>query len=843
MPVSIMPAPRRGLGYAARILLGVVTVSAIIVMSPVRLLAQSNSASLDAIDPQPAARFLRDGDSLVARFPTGTTNRLGWTMRVWISSHLTADTMRVELEFATTGGPTTADLNLDLRLTPKPDGHSPPQSSLRASLPIQIPEGTERVRLARHLPKSSFGNYYLVQLLEDGRAIRNCQSDVGSPISYRDSEMYVNALQQSLWEVLWVESEIDAPSRNGSMQMWTLINTPSPYRIATDPQEWERRMSEPEVADEQGHFRSVKPGSLPADWRAYRPFDAVMMHGEDWQSISEAGSPQAIALREWIQSGGILVVRDAAAPDQALGSSNAYRTPSRETLREGEQGCSSIAARYDSLANANSDELSRELSYSVNADENVQLWRDWLPSAAEQIRTSLKQYPPAHAMRPDGVRARNELAGMIVYLGKQSRDDGTTGAKADSEQSSGDDRTAVAPIQALQWWAALNLMSWQRSRLIRSGVDPILGSQRFFQWVIPGVSQPPVYTFMGLLGLFVILVGPVAYRKTAKAGRSYLMFAIAPILAIGTTAAMLGYGVIADGFETRLRVRQITWVDGTTGDASTRSRSTYFAGIRPSNGLSFPPDSEVTLYPDNQSRDWESRIGERFDSRGLVTASANALNFDRDFLPSRQQRQFVTVQPRSSWGRIRIGENTSSDPLPVIKPISAEQPLPSGKDTSQEKPLEGPESMIVYSESDVPLHELIVCDAKLRYYYTEELPARSSAIAVQISKKNASERMGEMYKRQWLISDVVERRRNNSANNRSYDNGTSDIVSEQLNAFATVVKPTDGVFEYELQQRMQLQSDLPANSFLGLTDISADAIAIPGTNVYDSIHYVMGTLP
>jgi hypothetical protein len=42
---------------------------------------------------------------------------------------------------------------------------------------------------------------------------------------------------------------------------------------------------------------------------------------------------------------------------------------------------------------------------------------------------------------------------------------------------------------------------------------------------------------------------------------------------------------------------------------------------------------------------------------------------------------------------------------------------------------------------------------------------------------------------------------------------------------------------------MQLQSDMPANSFVAITDLSDEADAIQGAEVVASIHYVFGSLP
>lgn len=773
--------------------------------------AQSPAENRNAI----VARFLDDRTSQEVRFPSSARNALGWTLRVKASSLATADTMRVELEFATTGGPTTREQLLDVRLTPIAAGHSPPQSSIGLSLPLQIPQGTDRIRFARHVPKSSFGNLYQVKLWEDGRAVPDGEATFGQPISDPDYAAYLDETQQNAWRALWIESDSDEAVRQKSLQLWSLWNTPEPFHRATTPQQWEGIVSGSAGIDDIHLFSSVKRQNMPRDWRALRSYDAILIHAADWDEMQPSDAPEAIALRDWTHAGGVLIVRDASPKPVVSPGASVDASPTEEFLDTAP--LSRIPARLEAYAQMDQQTLADQSPYFEIEDFSA--WQAWLPIGANLIRDSLSQYPASRATAEAGVRSRRALAGMLIYLGPRVDDE---------------------PVQIVQWAAVDELMSWHRARLVRNGAEPILGSQRFYQWVIPGVAQPPVYTFMGLLGLFVILVGPVAYRKTAKAGRSYLMFAIAPALAMTTTAAMLGYGIISDGFGTRVRIRQITWVDGTTGDAFTRTRSTYFAGIQPADGLSFAPDAEITLYPDNQSRSWESRLDERFELRGLVTATPEAIRLSREFLPSRQQRQFVVHRPSNGWGRIRA-ESISAD-------AESDHPNAVVKKFEDGSAYSGPATMRVVSETASPMQELLICDSQKRYFFLKYLAAGTTGEATRISREAASKRMGDMFKRQWLVSSIVGQgqtpSQQGSARRNTGDQGeTTDLLTQQLSKLDSTVKPNEGVFEFELQQRMQLLADLPANSFLGISDLTADAVAIASSEVTDSIHYVFGSLP
>lgn len=773
--------------------------------------AQSPAESKNSVVP----RFLNDETAQEVRLPISTRNSLGWTLRVRASSLATADTMRVEMEFATTGGPTTAERQLDVRLTPVASGHSPPQSSVSISLPLQIPQDTDRVRFTRHVPKTSFGNLYQVKLWEDGRAVPNGEATLGQPLTDPDYAAFYDEAQQNAWHMLWIESDADEPVRQKSLQLWSLWKNPEPFTTATTPQEWAKIGSGSVGSEGINLFPSVTRQNMPLDWRALRPYDAIMIHITDWDAMQQSDLPEAIALRDWTHAGGVIIVRDASPRSAVAGGISTDVSPTEEFLKSAAP--LGMPARLDAYAQMDEQVFANQTPY-VDA-ENFKAWQAWFPTGASLIRDSLNEYPAARATGRAGVLRREDIAGLVIYLGPRVDDE---------------------PVQIMQWAAIYELMSWHRPRLTRNGAEPILGSQRFYQWVIPGVAQPPVYTFMGLLGLFVILVGPVAYRKTAKAGRSYLMFAIAPALAMATTAAMLGYGVISDGFGTRVRSRQITWVDGATGDAFTRTRSTYFAGIRPAEGLTFAPDTEITLYPDNQYRSWESRVDEHFETRGLVTATSEAIRLSREFLPSRQQRQFVIQRPSNDWGRVLVqastGDAESENPNAVVKKFE------------DGTTFTGPATVTVASETASSLRELLICDSQKQYFFLEELAAGKTGEATRISREIASKRMGEMYKRQWLVSSIVGQsqtpsQQNFSRRNSSYQGDTTDLLTQQLSTLDSTVKPNEGVFEFELQQRMQLLADLPTNSFLGLTDLTADAVAIPSSEVTASIHYVFGSLP
>ncbi len=367
--------------------------------------------------------------------------------------------------------------------------------------------------------------------------------------------------------------------------------------------------------------------------------------------------------------------------------------------------------------------------------------------------------------------------------------------------------SAIPPLA--HWKIAARTIGDRASPMLRRGVDPLIGDRRFGRWLIPGVAQPPVYTFMGLLTAFVVLVGPVAYRQTAKSGRSYLMFAIAPALALFTTVAMFGYGIVSDGFGTVVRARQLTWVDGQSGDAGERIRTTYFAGVRPGDGLRFPGEAEVMGYPEGSGLSWEELHQFGPETIGNVRVSEKSQVFDASFLPSRQQRQFVVHAPRRNVGCLRLTPDADAIMSPTLE-----------------------------NQFEFEVRRVVVRDDRGRYWYCESLQAGEEKTADPLSQKDASKMLGQVYNDYRPLSMVRE----TSQRQRQYDDEIYDIIVDTSRRLDAKVIVTEGLFEHWLQQHLQTMGELPESHFVATADVTRDVLAVDQSELAASIRYLFGTL-
>ena len=374
------------------------------------------------------------------------------------------------------------------------------------------------------------------------------------------------------------------------------------------------------------------------------------------------------------------------------------------------------------------------------------------------------------------------------------------------------------------------------------GVEPMLGDGRFRDWTVPGVAQPPVYTFMGLLAGFVVLVGPVAYRRTTRAGRGYLMFLIAPVLAGVTTTAMFAYGVVADGFGTKARVRQITFVDGRSGDATERTRATYFAGIRPRGGLLFAEDRKVFPYPQGGQRVWQWNVDEVPEQVDSIEANGSGLRFGPSFLPSRRQRQFVEFAHRETIGKLRIAEAALTDPPEEAnaseKANASEEADASEKagatDQSPRPTLQPPR---VTNEFPFDLRRLIVRDSRGDYWTLPQLDAGKTATLQTIpANQRISSMIGGMYNDYRPLSEI-RIARGGSTNNRQLRDLVA-VLNKEVNTRQVVY---EGALETLLADMMKNDNELPPGCFVAWSEVSEDVVAVEGAELIESIRFVFGT--
>lgn len=202
------------------------------------------------------------------------------------------------------------------------------------------------------------------------------------------------------------------------------------------------------------------------------------------------------------------------------------------------------------------------------------------------------------------------------------------------------------------WWASS--MPVERTNwAARQGVLPRRANENFYNFLIPGVTSVPIYAFLVLMTLFTIVIGPLNYIFLRRRKKTYLLLLTIPAIAFLTSLTLFVYSTLAYGFDVTSRSRSLTVLDQRTNSAVSLSRISLFAGIAPSEGLKFSPDTAV--YPM-----WAPlQFGQsQFESGRVVWGEQQELK--DGWLRSRTRTQFATVQHRTERGRLEIEASSES---------------------------------------------------------------------------------------------------------------------------------------------------------------------------------------
>ncbi len=187
----------------------------------------------------------------------------------------------------------------------------------------------------------------------------------------------------------------------------------------------------------------------------------------------------------------------------------------------------------------------------------------------------------------------------------------------------------------------------------RHGISARQDSQEFLNFLIPGIQGVPVQSFLVLITLFTIVIGPLNYWFLVKRRRLYMLIVTIPVIAFVTSVSLFGYSVVAHGFGIKSRARSLTVLDQKSNTAVTMGRIALYAGLAPGDGLRFSPDTAV--YPI-----WPT--GQGFESGSVDWTETQSLT--SGWLRSRTRTQFLIQSHRVERGRIEV-KPPSSEGLPI----------------------------------------------------------------------------------------------------------------------------------------------------------------------------------
>lgn len=204
-----------------------------------------------------------------------------------------------------------------------------------------------------------------------------------------------------------------------------------------------------------------------------------------------------------------------------------------------------------------------------------------------------------------------------------------------------------------------NQWMWYR----RFGFSMQRENEEYWNLLIPGVGESPVNSFLILISLFVMVIGPINYFYLQKRRQLYLLLITVPLGAFLVTGSLLTYAVLTDGFGVQSRQRNITQLDQRSQRAVSFSRQCYYAGLAPSDGLRYPADTAVLPL----------KFRPQVDAPGLRhTLWGKRQNLRTGYFRSRTTTQFLVVDSRRSEAQLKIGDPSPSGEVQVENLLGAD---------------------------------------------------------------------------------------------------------------------------------------------------------------------------
>lgn len=756
--------------------------------------------SSQAMELEALPSIINPGDDQV-QLPVRDQNSIalanqGFTATISLSKMFSIGYASLQVQLDSTVGAMTKTRRLTIRLTPV-DRHLPSTRAMTMDFPMEFPQGSSKASLSQAFPKWTVGNSYRVDVIEDGSVLDGYTESIGLPWPRWANRSSSDALTNQLFvQCFSFGDHQDIPK------------TSSELLLDHREMSWLLQVGEDD--------------DVPKDWRLMRDINCMIVSEERLGNLKRLPT-----IRDWIMMGGTLVVLGSDDPEQLSQTLDLALPQSVEQQQEYE----SAILYTGNLARGRETVWSNWIKSAEQLERITELERTGpmgqASSASSQERLEYQPSPIPNVLTHGLVAgtAAERLQVSKDYL-QQFREDAKEFEEAWNqgfEKQVGGGLVIGLPANGLNTSHGVielcDRIGFRRSSILQRGVDPVLGDSRRRRWLIPGVAQPPVYTFIGILTLFVILVGPLAYRWTTRGHRSHLMFFIAPVLALITTVSMFSYSIVADGFGTTMRVRQLTWIDVKSGDAVERTRSTLFSGISPRNGLKFDPHAEVMLYPDERQLGWAAMPQDIREVRHRVLLDSEQQTFSSSWLPSRTQNQFVNHQVRRGLGTVRFVD---------LKPF----------DTSATN-LSGASKTSVVSSLPFDLQDVFVRSVDGRYWMLDQLKAGETAdMNWVMDVRVATKGLGDLYNRHRPIGVTTE-----SSGRRSRRNRLRDLVI-YINREISQDRPpvTDGAIEDWLGENLFTKGVLPPGTFVAVSEVSPDAIPVENASTVESVRYVMGTI-
>jgi hypothetical protein len=260
-------------------------------------------------------------------------------------------------------------------------------------------------------------------------------------------------------------------------------------------------------------------------------------------------------------------------------------------------------------------------------------------------------------------------------------------------------------------------------------------------------------------------------------------------MALIVTMALFAYALSADGTKTKVRSRQITWLDSANQCSVGQSRQTYYAVLGRSGGIEFPDDAAVYPVRNTTAVDPYYRRHGRSGRRGEYARENGSQNFGARFLPPRDQVQYLATHPKCEDVSFITFQGDA-------------------------------ESKSVTHNLQVKIHRLVACDQNGKYWEASNvIPGEE----ISLSPSNQS-----------VLKDLI---------NKDVLPPLESVPMLQRNMRRGWGSPGTGVQVSALETRLEDWSKkMPRGTFIGIADPVEEQVGVEGASVLNSTHIVMGEM-
>jgi hypothetical protein len=377
----------------------------------------------------------------------------------------------------------------------------------------------------------------------------------------------------------------------------------------------------------------VSTAEVPGRWIEMSQADVTVISFEDLEFLARQQPQSLAALRGWLSTGPLLIVYGVGDGFERLAELERLLELPRLPLAAAEPA----EYRGWSIPREEDNHGTLDISWNTVTGGSGAV-REWpLPerdTAQDTSQGTANQGASPSLSKPPFLK-RSALLGCVVAIGSDNPFPG-----ADKEW--------------IWIFNSVNDTHWRWYQ--RNGFSLHRQNDDYWMLLIPGVGEAPVVSFLLLVTLFAVVIGPINYIMLGRMRRLYLLLITVPAGAAVVTVSLFGYALVTDGLGVRLRARSFTELDQRSGQAASWSRQSYYAAVSPSDGLVFPDDA--TVFPLVYQ---PSFVGGQSRVLGLLEWDGEQ-RLKSGYLPSRTASQFVVQRATSTKARLVVREDSRQPP-------------------------------------------------------------------------------------------------------------------------------------------------------------------------------------